>query len=126
MLCAATLFYHFEHGVNSHLHSFVDALAWAVGIVSTIGFGEVTPVTTQGKILGMFLMMAGAIFLWSYMALLVSAIIAPDLGQFETELETIETDITELKREALVLEKLDSLIDKLEMVLKENPPHRDL
>jgi voltage-gated potassium channel len=46
-------------GVNDHIHSFFDAVYWAVITISTVGFGDISPVTIQGRIATIFLVIGG-------------------------------------------------------------------
>lgn len=111
--------FHFaEKGVNPGLGSFLDSLAWSVGLVSTIGYGTLVPVTASGKVLGIFMMMGGCVFLWSYMALFVSALIAPDLGHLEDEVHELETDISEIKKDVNLDNKTaEKLIRSIDLLL---------
>lgn len=57
------LFYFIEYGVNPKLVSFIDALWWGFATATTTGYGDITPVTHTGKVLGILLMLTGtAIF----------------------------------------------------------------
>lgn len=56
---SATIFYKFEIGVNPGLHSFFDSFWWAMVTISTIGYGDIFPVTVEGRVLAMFLMLVG-------------------------------------------------------------------
>jgi hypothetical protein len=40
-----------EHGVNPHIASFGDALYWSFTTVTTVGYGDLTPVTAGGRLL---------------------------------------------------------------------------
>lgn len=93
VLGGAALFHWLEREVNPGVGDFIDSLGWAVSLVTTVGSATVVPVTTGGKVLAMFLMTGGAVFLWSYMALFVSALIGPELRAIERELNQIETDL---------------------------------
>jgi voltage-gated potassium channel len=49
-----------ERGATgTHVHSFGDAIWWSVSTMSTVGYGDVYPVTTQGRIVGVALMVVG-------------------------------------------------------------------
>lgn len=89
----ASLFYWLESGSNPRLNSFLDGLMWSVGIVTTVGGTEIFASTTAGKILTIFMMMGGAIILWSYMALFVGVLVHPDLVKLQHEVEEIQHDL---------------------------------
>jgi voltage-gated potassium channel len=49
-----SIFYLLEFGINPALHSYLDALYWALVTISTVGYGDITPVTELGKVVSMF------------------------------------------------------------------------
>lgn len=98
VLLGAVSFYWAEAKVNPALQSFIDSLFWAVSTVTTVGYGSVVPVTFAGKVIGIGLMIFGTLFLWSYMALFVGAIISPDLTKLETEIRGLEEDLSQLQK----------------------------
>jgi voltage-gated potassium channel Kch len=59
ILMSASGFYFAESGTNQNVDSFGDAIWWAVVTVTTIGYGDIFPVTTLGRFVGGFLMFAG-------------------------------------------------------------------
>lgn len=46
-------------GEDGRLHSFFDALWWASATITTVGYGDVYPVTTAGRLIGMVTMGVG-------------------------------------------------------------------
>jgi len=58
VLCSVWL-YIAEHGINKAVDSPFDALWWGVVTLTTVGYGDVTPVTTEGRIAAMVLMLLG-------------------------------------------------------------------
>jgi voltage-gated potassium channel len=46
-------------GVNGRLHSFFDGLWWASTTITTVGYGDVFPVTAAGRLVGVFTMGVG-------------------------------------------------------------------
>ena len=48
-----------EHGPNAAVDDPLDALWWGVSTLSTVGYGDVYPVTPEGRIAAMVLMILG-------------------------------------------------------------------
>ncbi len=79
--------------MNPSIHGFLDSLFWAVGLATTVGSGNIHPITPAGKVLSIFMMMGGALFLWSYMAIFVGALVDPELRRIEREVSEIQHDL---------------------------------
>ncbi len=61
---ASTVMYVFEGiGNNPHIKSYLDAVYWSVITISTVGYGDITPVTLPGKIITVFLIGGGFMIL---------------------------------------------------------------
>ena len=43
-------FWHFESGINPEISTPFDAFYWTITVLSTVGFGDITPITNQGKV----------------------------------------------------------------------------
>jgi hypothetical protein len=91
--------YFLENGKNPNIHSLLDTLFWAVATVTTVGYGSVVPLTISGKVLGIFMMISGSILFWCYTALFATALVAPELKYFETEVKDLEKAIGKLEEE---------------------------
>lgn len=59
LLTAAVLLYSFEYGVNPNIKSFFDVIWLTVVTASTVGYGDIYPVTMEGRIVAMLLMVFG-------------------------------------------------------------------
>lgn len=69
------IFYLIELEKNPKIHSFLDALWWGFATATTTGYGDITPVTNQGKVLGILLMLSGTALFAMFTALFAEAII---------------------------------------------------
>ena len=72
MFLAAYAFYYFERDINGQLDSYLDALWWAICTVSTVGYGDIVPMTHLGRLIGAGLIIFGVVFFLSFSAVLAS------------------------------------------------------
>lgn len=49
----------FERRAGGSIQTFGDALWWAAATITTVGYGDLSPVTTQGRVVAVFLMFVG-------------------------------------------------------------------
>ena len=75
MFVCAYAFYLFERGVNEQVSTYWDALWWAICTVSTVGYGDVVPITGLGKITTAILIIFGVMCFLGFTATLVSAML---------------------------------------------------
>ncbi len=73
---SGTLFFFLERAHNPKLTHFIDAIWWSFATATTTGYGDITPVTTAGKILGIVLMLAGTAIFAMYTGLFADAILS--------------------------------------------------
>jgi voltage-gated potassium channel len=59
VLVGAAVGYRAEHATNPGFATFGDALWWAVVTLSTVGYGDIVPKTTAGRVDGVMIMVAG-------------------------------------------------------------------
>ena len=59
ILAGAVAFFSVELQPNPDVNRFFDALWWAVVTATTVGYGDIYPVTTEGRLVGMLLMFFG-------------------------------------------------------------------
>ena len=46
-------------GVNENIDTFFDAVYWSIITISTVGYGDISPVTTEGRVATLFLVVGG-------------------------------------------------------------------
>jgi voltage-gated potassium channel len=59
ILISGFLFYALEHEVHHNVNNIFDGLWWSVVTLTTIGYGDIAPITYGGRILGMLLALVG-------------------------------------------------------------------
>ncbi|HIO96275.1 MAG TPA: hypothetical protein EYG67_05575 [Campylobacterales bacterium] len=69
----ATILYVLEYEVNENINSFLDALYWALVTVSTVGYGDISPVTDIGKTISMLGIIFGIAMISFVTSVMVSA-----------------------------------------------------
>lgn len=103
MLLGATGLYTVENPVNQSVKSFDDALWWAITTTTTVGYGDIYPVTGEGRLIAVLLMLTGIGVIGVFTATIASLfMIQDDEDHF-----------------AAIHERLDHLHAKLDRLLAE-------
>ena len=72
VLVISALFHALESGKNPHINTLLDSIWWSFSTVTTVGYGDIVPVTVPGKVLGIFLMLFGTAVFAIYIAVLAN------------------------------------------------------
>ncbi len=86
-----------------------QALWWALVTMTTVGYGDVFPVTTEGRLVAVVLMIGGVGLFGVLSGLLASWFVQPDADSNSQELEVLRADVAELKA---MLAKIDGKMDR--------------
>lgn len=70
---------------DSKISSFGDALWWALVTVTTVGYGDIYPVTTEGKVIASFLMIIGIMILGLFISTLGSSFVESWIDKKESK-----------------------------------------
>lgn len=101
---AAIGIYAVEHGENKAIQTLGDALWWAIVTTTTVGYGDVSPVTTEGRLIAVGLMILGIGFIGILTATITSFFLDP--RQTAGAESNIEQRLTAIEQ------KLDALLTR--------------
>ena len=108
VIILGTLMYIIE-GQQNGFDNIPKAIYWAVVTLTTVGYGDVVPITTGGKTVAVFIMMLGY------------AIIAVPTGIVASELtkkKSRERQDKIIEKEDIILQKINELEDKIDKLSK--------
>jgi voltage-gated potassium channel len=80
-----------RHAIGSHIHTFGDSLWWACVTIASVGYGDITPVTLEGRLIAVGVMAAGIALVGTVAATFASFFI--DRVAVTTQIENDETQI---------------------------------
>ncbi|MEA2677395.1 MAG: voltage-gated potassium channel [Chloroflexota bacterium] len=101
VICGAALYFA-EVGQNPEVTSFGDALWWAVVTVATVGYGDVTPITPEGRLAAAVLMIVG-ITLWAAVTGMITSLLVSAQSAEVSAAERIR-QLADLRQDELVTE----------------------
>lgn len=73
------IFYWIEKEDNYLVASILDAFWWGFSTATTVGYGDIVPVTAAGKVLGICLMLLGTALFATFTALFAQTILEDEL-----------------------------------------------
>lgn len=87
-----------EPAIGSTIKDADDALWWSIVTVTTVGYGDLYPVSPYGRLLGVVLMLIGIGLFSSVAAYLASSVLAAGEAEQEAELVEIRRELAEIRR----------------------------
>lgn len=102
VIVAATIVASVEGGENASIHSFTDALWWAFVTITTVGYGDMVPVTAAGRAIAIVLMLGGIAFFSGITANLASFLVRGGetdkkaLGRLIAEVESLRRAVAKM------------------------------
>ena len=102
----------FENEKDSNIKTPFDAIWWAVSTITTVGYGDKYPVTVEGKLVAIVLMVAGVGLFGVLTGLFARLLVEPELKKDESDIRKLAEEIRRLREE----------IEKPERPNCEHPP----
>jgi voltage-gated potassium channel len=106
LIAASVLVLQFDsRSADANITTGGDALWWSVVTVTTVGYGDLYPVTTLARITGAFVMFAGVGIIGALASILASILVPPpesggsdDTAAIGRELSEVKAELTALRR----------------------------
>lgn len=94
----------FETEPESNIKSAQDAFWWSLVTITTVGYGDRFPVTSEGRIIGCILMTAGVGLFGVFTGLIASVFLRPEFEEEETETKEILSELAAINARLARLE----------------------
>mmetsp|Transcript_92886 Transcript_92886/g.161403 ORF Transcript_92886/g.161403 Transcript_92886/m.161403 type:complete len:456 (-) Transcript_92886:14-1381(-) len=112
MVMSATTMYYIESGTNDDFSSVPAAMWWSVTALTTVGYGDVTPTTSVGKVLGSIVAFFGVGLFALPAGILGSGFVEEVEGDAEGEEEDVGDELLEeLDEEKKKIENLANTVE---------------
>jgi voltage-gated potassium channel len=100
------IFYLLESATNSSINNLFDAIWWGFSTATTVGYGDIVPITILGKVLGILLMLMGTALFATYTAMFAQIIIEDEFFRVKLKPDAVEKDdfLEQLKRQKDLLD----------------------
>lgn len=87
----------FEMDANSPIHTAEDAIWWSIVTIATVGYGDLAPVTVEGRMIAIVLMVAGVGLFGTISGLVAAWFIGSIKGTNKSEIELLKKELHEIK-----------------------------
>jgi len=99
----------FEDESNSNIKGPEDAIWWSLVTLTTVGYGDRFPVTTEGRMVGALLMVAGVGLFGTMSGFVASWFLSPLRQKEEADIEVLRREISELRSAVLEANRRNSV-----------------
>ena len=95
----------FEDEKDSNIRTPFDAVWWAISTMTTVGYGDKVPVTMEGKVVAMILMVTGVGLFGVLTGLFARLFMEPDLKKEDADISALTTEIRLLREQIEKMER---------------------
>ena len=102
IITSATVVLSVEHGKDGAIQTFPDALWYSVVTITTVGYGDMVPVTIAGRAMGYLLMFGGIAFFSAVTANLASFFVQGKESSDQIIIDQLVEEVRQLRQELTV------------------------
>jgi voltage-gated potassium channel len=95
---SSTAILHFETLPESNIRTADDALWWAFATITTVGYGDRYPVSTDGRIVAAILMIAGVGLFGAFSAALAAWFLIPEDQATDAEIAALREEVAAMRK----------------------------
>ena len=88
---------HFESGAEANIKTAEDSLWWAFATITTVGYGDRYPVTSEGRFVAVMLMCAGVGLFGTFSGFLAAWFLSPVAEEEGNELRDLRGEVSALR-----------------------------
>lgn len=88
----------FEDVESANIKTPEDAVWWSLVTLTTVGYGDRFPVTSEGRLVGALLMVLGVGLVGTFSGLAASWFLAPAASRNRSEIELVRAELADLRR----------------------------
>jgi voltage-gated potassium channel len=107
IVLASVAILHFESGSQANITTAEDAIWWAFTTITTVGYGDHYPVTTEGRAVAVVLMCAGVGLFGTFSGFLASWFLATEEQDEGAAIEGIRAELEAIRMELAKLRSVD-------------------
>ena len=89
----------FEAPAGGNIATPEDAMWWAVSTMTTVGYGDRYPITSEGRIVAMFLMAAGVGAFGTLSGLVAAWFLSPEAQEVDSELDELKAMLVDIQKQ---------------------------
>lgn len=108
IVASSTAILHYEVPAEANIKTADNALWWAFGTITTVGYGELYPITTEGRVIAAILMTAGVGLFGAFSAALAAWFLVPEDEATDKEIAEMREEIRKLREAVERLARTDS------------------
>lgn len=97
VIASSTAILHFEVPPDANIKTADNALWWAFGTITTVGYGEFYPVTLEGRVIAAILMTAGIGLFGAFSAALAAWFLIPEDEATDAEIAGLREEVRQLR-----------------------------